>query len=85
MSIQLNYSLLPHLKSKLTFRNSKISVYRTLIRLILTNGSEGWTLNLNIAKRLARFGRNVLRMIFAATNIDKIWRKRYIRFINDVW
>ena len=39
-------------------------------------GSERWSLNLDIAKRLGSFERKILRKIFGATNIDNIWRKK---------
>ena len=44
----------------------KIRMCKTLIKPILTYGSEGWSLNLYTAKRLASVERKILRRIFRA-------------------
>ena len=36
-----------------------------------------WTLNKDIAKRLAAFERKVLRRIFVGIKVNENWRKRY--------
>jgi len=39
-------------------------------------GFESWELNKDIAKRLATFGRKVLRRIFGGIKVNENWRKR---------
>ena len=36
-----------------------------------------WTLNKDIAKRLAAFERKILRRIFVGIKVNENWRKRY--------
>jgi hypothetical protein len=44
---------------------------------VATYGSEPWTLNKDIAKRLAASERKVLRRIFGGIKLNQNWRKRY--------
>ena len=53
----------------------RIRMYKTLITLILTYGSDGCSLNLD----MACFVRKILRRIFGAIKIDNISRERYNR------
>jgi len=52
------------LKNQSGLRAEKIKVYKTLIRSVATYGAESWTLNKDIAKRLATFDTKVLRRMF---------------------
>jgi len=40
-------------------------------------GAEFWTLNKDIAKRLATLEKNVLRRMFGGIKVNANWRKRY--------
>ena len=71
------YALLPLLKSQSALRAEKIKIYKTLIRPVATYEAEFWTLNKDIAKRLASFGRKVLRQMFGGIKVNEIWRKHY--------
>jgi hypothetical protein len=63
------------LKSKSVYKNTKIIIYKTLIRPIITYGAEAWTMSSEISKRLAVFERKVLRKILGATKINTCWRR----------
>lgn len=65
------------LKSKLISRNCKMQIYKTLIRPIITYGSETWVLS-NIDENILKsFEYRVLRRIFGAIYENNAWRKRY--------
>jgi hypothetical protein len=49
--------------SSLISRNSKLQIYRTLVRPVVTCGSESWTLITEEEKALAVFERKILRKI----------------------
>ena len=66
-----------HLRSHLTAKNTKIFMYKVLIRPVLTYASETWTLSKTNERRLSLFERKVLRCIFGAKQENGTWRKRY--------
>jgi hypothetical protein len=43
---------------------------------VATHGTESWTLNKDIAKRLATFEGNVLRRMSGGIKVNENWRKR---------
>ena len=61
----------------MTSKNTKILMYKVLIRPVLTYASETWTLSKINGRRLGLFERRVLRCIFGAKQENGIWRKRY--------
>jgi hypothetical protein len=61
------------LKSKSVYRNTKIIIYKTLIRPINTYGAEAWTMSSEISEQLAVFERKVLRKILGAIQINNCW------------
>jgi hypothetical protein len=44
---------------------------------VAASGAESWTLNKDIAKRLAAFERKVLRRMLVGIEVNENWRKRY--------
>lgn len=58
------YSIMKLLKSKLLSRNSKILLYHSYLRPIVTYASETWSLTKGDTKRLITFERKVLRNIY---------------------
>lgn len=71
------FGLRPLLKSHLIKRRTKIMLYKTLIKPVLTYASETWTLTMREERTLAIFERKVLRAIFGAVLENNTWRKRY--------
>jgi hypothetical protein len=63
------------LKSQSVYRNTKIIIYKTLIRPIITYGAEAWTMSSEISKWLAVFEWKVLRKILGAIKINNCWRR----------
>jgi len=58
-------------------KNTKILMYKVLIRPVLIYASETWTLSKTNERRLSLFERKVLRCIFGAKQKNGTWRKRY--------
>jgi hypothetical protein len=58
------------LKSKIISRRSKLQIYKTLIRPVVTYGAETWTLTTAEENVLRRFERRVLRKIYGPV-VDK--------------
>jgi hypothetical protein len=54
------------LKSQSVYRNTKIIIYKTLIRPITIYGAEAWPMSSETSKRLAVFERKVSRKILGA-------------------
>jgi len=62
-------------KSKLLTKNSKLRMYKTLVRPVVTYACETWVLKENIKTKLKLFERKVLRRIYAPTKQkDGTWR-----------
>ena len=57
-------------------RNSKLQIYRTLVRPVVTCGSESWTITMEEEKALAVFGREILRKIYGPVKGNELWRIR---------
>jgi hypothetical protein len=53
----------------------KLKVCKVFLRPVATYGAESWTLNKNIAERLAAFERKVLRRMFGGIKVNESWRK----------
>jgi hypothetical protein len=58
----------------LVTKYSKLKLYRTVIRTIVTYASETWVLKEAIIQKLLVFERKILRRIFGPTKEDQIWR-----------
>ena len=65
------YANLQMLKSKTIYRRSKLQIYKTLIRPVVTYGAETWTLTAAEENVLRRFERKVLRYM------DQWWIRGY--------
>jgi hypothetical protein len=53
-----------------------MKIYKTMIRPVVTDSSEIWTLTAKEENNRRIFERRILRKIFAAVNTDIIWRTR---------
>jgi hypothetical protein len=62
------------IKSKFLKRNTKLKIYKTIIRPVVTYSSETWTLTAKDENNLCIFERQILRKIFGPVNINNIWR-----------
>jgi hypothetical protein len=65
------------IKSKFLKRNTKMKIYKTVVRPVVTYSSETWTLTAKDENNLRIFIRQILRKIFGPVNIDNIWRIRF--------
>jgi hypothetical protein len=62
-------------KSKLLTKDSKLRMYKTLLRPVVTYACEMWVLKENIKTKLRVFERKVLRRIYGPTKEkDGTWR-----------
>ena len=64
------------IKSKFLKKNTKMKIYKTTIRPVVTYSSQTWTLTAKDENNLRIFGRQILRKIFGPVNIDSVWRIR---------
>ena len=62
------------LKGKIIYRRSKLQIYKTLIRPVLTYGAETWTLTAEEENAMRRFERKVIRKI---QYMDQWWIRGY--------
>jgi hypothetical protein len=68
-----NYRML---KSEIIKRSVKMHIYKTLIRPVVTYGSETWTLTKSDENLLRIFERKILRKIYGSFQEGDIWRIR---------
>ena len=62
-------------KSKLLTKNSKLRMYKTLVRPVATYACETWVVKENVKTKLRAFERKVLRKIYGPTKEkDGTWR-----------
>jgi hypothetical protein len=59
--------------SSLISRNSKLKIYRTLVRPVVTYDSESWTLTMGEERALAVFKRKILRKIYDTVRENELW------------
>lgn len=71
------YALNSILKSKILSRNTKLKVYKTVIRPVLLYGAETWIIDKSTEKKLITFENKVLRRIFGPTKEGNIWRIKH--------
>ena len=64
------------LKSTIIRRSDKLQIYKTLIRPVITYGSETWTLTKSDENSLRISEREILRKIYGPIQEGDIWRFR---------
>ena len=73
------------MKSRALNRSSKLKIYRSLIRPVLTHGCEAWTLTNRDEQYLRIFERRILRKIFGPVqNEDGFQRIRMNYELNEL-
>jgi hypothetical protein len=65
-------------------RSSKLQIYRTLVRPVVTYGSESRTLIMKEERVLAVFERKILRRIYGAVKENELWRIRRNDELEDI-
>ena len=78
LGIKAYYTNQKFFKSGLVTKSSKLKLYRTVIRPVVTYASETWLLKENIIRKLLVFERKILRGIFGPTKESEIWRIKTI-------
>jgi hypothetical protein len=66
------YANLKLIKSKLLKKNTKMEIYKTMVRPVVMYASETLTLTAKGENNLRIFERQILRKIFGPVNIDSI-------------
>jgi hypothetical protein len=65
------------LTNKLLSKNSKMCVYKTIIGLVVTYGSETWMMNITHEEKLKIFERKILRSMYGPVqDPNNEWRVR---------
>jgi hypothetical protein len=77
------YAIQDLFKSKLLSKKSKLRMYQTLVRPVVTYACEMWVLKENIKLKLMVFERKVLRRIYGPTKVrDGTWRIKLNKELN---
>ena len=63
------------MRSRYISRNTRIKLYKTLIRPVLMYGAETWALNKEYKNKLAVFERRILRRIYGPVCDGKMENK----------
>ena len=63
-------------RRSLISRNSKLQIYSTLVRPVVTYGSESWTVTIEEERALAVFERKILLKIYGPVEENFLWRIR---------
>lgn len=71
------YGLRKMFFSKTLSKKLKVRLYQTLVRPIVTYGSETWYMTQANERRLEGFEKKILRLIFGPTKERGRWRRRY--------
>jgi hypothetical protein len=83
-----NFANIKLFKNKLISRNTKMRIYRTVVRTVVrpvvTYGSETWTLPTAEENALRIFERKILRKIYGPVLENGIWRNRYNDELNEI-
>jgi hypothetical protein len=74
LGIKAYYANQKFFQSRLVTKYSKLKLYRTIIRPIVTYASETGVLKEAIIQKLLVFKRKILRRIFGPTKENQIWR-----------
>jgi hypothetical protein len=79
------FGLKRQLKPQLLSRKTRILIYKTLVRPILTYTTETCTMTKNDERRLSIFKRKILHRIFGPICEVRQWQKRYNRELEELY
>jgi hypothetical protein len=65
------YGLMKHLNCETLPRNMKVTIYKTLIRLVLVYGAEAWVLTKQDKMQLGCFKRKILRKMYGSCILEE--------------
>ena len=68
------YANVKLIKLKFLKKNTKMKIYKKMIRPVIMYSSETWTLTTKDENNLHIFERQILRKIISPINIDNIWK-----------
>jgi hypothetical protein len=77
------FGLKSQFKSRLLSRKTKILIYKTLVRPVLTYTAETWTTTKNDERRQSILKRKILCRILGLICEGGQWRKRYNREMEE--
>jgi hypothetical protein len=79
------FSLLAAMRCKDVHQKTNVMLYKTLIRTVLTYGSETWTLSKNSESVVSTFERKILRRIYGPVQDNGQWRIRYNKELYELY
>lgn len=79
------FGLLKTFRSRLVTRQTKLVLYKTLVRPVLTYASQTWTISKHDERDLLIFERKILRRIIGPVRDEAGWRIRKNRELYDIY
>lgn len=79
------FGLRKQIGGRLLSRETKLHLYKTIIRPVLMYGSETWTTTKACEQDLLVFERKILRRIFGGVLVDGTWRRRKNQEVYDAF
>ena len=79
------FSSLQMLRSSLLNKESKIKIYKAIIKPVVTYGAETWSLTNNDERLLLIWERKILRKIFGPINDNGAWRIRTNKELQNMY
>lgn len=79
------YSLARQFRSKFLSKRTKLIIYKTIVRPVLTYAAETWATTLADENKLLVFERNILRRIFGPVQEGNAWRRRKNRELYQLY
>jgi hypothetical protein len=78
------YANMKLFRSPLLSRHTKLKLYKTLIRPVVTYGAKMWTITLADENSLQIFERNILQKIYGPLKANHRWRIRTNKEIQEI-